>query len=50
VGCGYEQQGWNFDLMQAISNIPGLEGANDMELAGAIHRIIDLWILGKIIM
>src|SRR5579859_3719041 len=35
--------------MQVIGNIPGLEGAYDMELAGAIHRVIDLWVLGKLI-
>jgi hypothetical protein len=32
-----------------IGNIPSLQGAYDVELAGAIHRVIDLWILGKLI-
>ncbi len=34
--------------MQAIGDIPGFEGTYDMELAGAIHGVIDLWILGKL--
>src|SRR5437588_3688274 len=44
-----EEQGWNIDLVQAISNIPVLECADDMELARPIHSVIDFRILGDLV-